>query len=95
MCSSNSTLMCSGLMNDSAMRERRRQRHQHIARHASMRGVHAHLAENLEPLPDDVREVVEDLRQVAAGLPLDQNGGHEEPHVDERHPLGEVRRARP
>ena len=71
-------------------RKRRRQGHQHVARHAPVRGVHPHLAENLEPLPDDVREVVEDLGEVAAGLALDQDGGDEEPHVDERHALAQV-----
>ena len=65
--------------------EERRQSQQHVAGHAAVRRVDAHLAENLEPLAHDVGEVVEDLREVAAGLALDEHGGREEPHVEERH----------
>ena len=70
--------------------QKRRQGQQHVAGHAPVRGVDAHLAENLEPLAHDVGEVVENLREVAAGLSLDEHGGREEPHVDERHPDGHV-----
>ena len=69
-------------MNDSATRERRRQRQQHVAGEAAVRRVHAHLPLDLEPLAHDVREVVENLRQVAAGLALNQHGGDEEPDVE-------------
>ena len=87
--------MCSGLMNDSAMHQERRQREQHVAGQPAVRGVDAHLAQDLEALADDVREVLEDLRQVAAGLALDQHGGREEPDVEQRHPHRQVGRARP
>ena len=83
--SSNRRFMCSGLMNDSATREKRRQRHQHVPGEPAVRGVHAHLPANLEALANDGGEVVEDLRQVAAGLALDEHGGREEPHVEQRH----------
>ena len=82
--------MCSGLMNDSATAERRRQRQQHVRREAAVRRVDAHLAQHLEPLADDVREVVENLRQVAAGVALDQHRGDEEADVEQRHPLGQL-----
>ena len=64
--------------------ERRRQRQQHVAGEAAVRRVHAHLPLDLEALAHDVREVVENLRQVAAGLALDQHRGDEEPHVEQR-----------
>ena len=69
-------------MNMSATRERRRQRQQHVAGEAAVRRVHADLPPNLEALAHDVREVVENLRQVAAGVALDQHGGDEEPDVE-------------
>ena len=95
MRSRNSRFMCSGLMNDERHCQDRRQRQQHVAGEAAVRRVHAHLPQNLEPLADDVREVVENLRQVAAGLALDQHGGDEEPDVEDRHALGQLRAARP
>ena len=70
--------------------EHRRQRQQHVAGEAAVRRVDPHLAQNLEALADDVREVLEDLRQVAAGLALDQDRGREEPHVEQRHAHGQV-----
>ena len=79
--------MCSGLMNESASAEKRRQRHQHVAGKPSVRGVHADLTANLEPLAHDVREVVEDFRKVAAGLALNEDRGREEAHVEQRHAL--------
>ena len=53
-------------------RQRRRQRQQHVAGEPAVRGVDAHLPQNLEALADHVRQVVEDLGQVAAGLALDR-----------------------
>ena len=82
--------MCSGLMNDSATRERRRQRQQHVAGEAPVRGVHADLPSNLETLADDVRQVVEDFGQVAAGVALDEDRRHEEPHVENRDARGHL-----
>ena len=46
-----------------------RQRHQHVAGEAAVRRVHAHLAEDLEPLAHDVREVVENLRRGCRRFP--------------------------
>ena len=43
-----------------------------------MSRVHADLPENLEPLPDDVRQIFENFGEVAASLPLNHDGGHEE-----------------
>src|SRR4029077_14915252 len=57
---------------------------------AAVRRVHADLAANLEPLADDMREVVEDFGEGAAGVTLDQHGGDEEADVEERHALGEL-----
>ena len=82
-------------MNTSAIAEERRQREQHVAGHPAVRRVDPHLAQDLEALAHDVREVLENLGQVAAGLALDQHGGREEPHVEERHRDRQVRRARP
>ena len=62
--------------------QHRRQRQQHVAGEPAVRRVDAHLAEDLEPLADDVREVLENLREVAAGLALDQHRGGEEPDVE-------------
>ncbi len=70
--------------------ERRRQRQQHVAGEAAVRRVHAHLALDLEALADDVREVVENLRQVAAGVALDQHRGDEEPHVEQAEALRQL-----
>ena len=88
--SRNSSFMCSGLMNDERDRQERRQRQQHVAGEAAVRGVHAHLPQDLEPLAHDVREVVENLRQVAAGLALNQHGGDEEPDVEHADALGQL-----
>ena len=54
-----------------------------------MRGDDAHLALHLEALADDVRQVAQDLGQVAAALALRQHRGHEEPGVEQRDALGE------
>ena len=75
--------MCSGLMNDSATASAAGSAQQHVAGEAAVRGVHAHLPANLEPLAHDVREVVENLGQVAAGVALDQHGGDEEADVEQ------------
>ena len=75
MRSRNSSCMCSGLMNDSAIARNSRQRQQHVAGQAAVRGVDPHLAQDLEALADDVGEVLENLGQVAAGLALDQHRG--------------------
>src|SRR4051812_15070967 len=55
--------------------EHRGQREQDVASQTAMRRVNTHLPENLESLPHDVRQVLEDLGQVAAGFALDQHRG--------------------
>ncbi len=70
--------------------QRGRQRHQHVARKAPVGRVDADLPQNLEALTHDVGEVVENLGEVAAGLTLNQDGGHEEFHVENRHALGHL-----
>ena len=45
---------------------------------------------NFEALADDIRQIVQDLRQVAAGLALQHNRGDEELYVDQGHALGEI-----
>ena len=77
-------------MNESATRQERRQRQQHVAGEAAVRRVDAHLPLDLEPLAHHVREVVENLRQVAAGVALNQDGGDEEPHVEDGDALGQL-----
>src|SRR6185503_499882 len=64
-------------------RERGRQRHQDIAGESAVRRVGADIPLNLEALADDVGEPVENLREVAAGVALDQDGGDEEPDVEQ------------
>ncbi len=67
-------------------------RHAHQQRHreASLGGIDAHLAQNLEPLADDIGEVVEDLGEVAAGLALEHDGSDEEFDVNQGHALGQI-----
>ena len=77
-------------MNDSAMHQHRRQRQQHVAGESAVRRVDADLAENLEPLAHHVRQVLENLGEVAAGLTLNQHRGREEPDVEQRHAEREV-----
>src|SRR5262245_38533932 len=71
-------------------REHGGQRQQHVAGEAPVRGMDPHLTQNLEALADDVGEVVEDLGQVAARVPLNQDGRHEEPHVEQPDPVREL-----
>ena len=59
-----------------------RQRQQHVAGESAVRRVHAHLPRESESLADDVRQVVENLRQVAAGLALDRHRRDEEADVE-------------
>ena len=82
--------MWSGLMNINAMQSTAGSAEQDVASHTAVRRVNPHLPENLEPLAHDVRQVLEDLGQVAAGFALDQHGGGEKTHIDDRHPLCEV-----
>src|SRR5437870_605663 len=59
-------------------------RHAHEQQHgeAALRGVDTHLAQDLEAFANDVRKVVENLGEVAAGLALQHHCSHEELHVD-------------
>src|SRR6478735_165253 len=70
--------------------EHRGQREQDVASHTAMRRINPHLPENLEALTHDVRQVLEDLGQVAARFALDQHGGSEKTHIDDRHPVCQV-----
>ena len=71
--------------------QERRQRQQHVSGEAAVRGVDAHLPLDLEALAHHVREVVENLRQVAAGIALNQHGGDEEADVEHADALRPVR----
>ena len=53
--------------------ESRGQRQQDVAREAAVRRVDADLSQNLEALTHHVREVVENLGEVAAGFTLDRH----------------------
>src|SRR6516164_10143547 len=55
-----------------------------------MRSVDAHLAKNLEALTHDMREVVQNLGEIAAGLALNRDGGHKEADVEQRDALGQL-----
>src|SRR5215831_13571405 len=50
-------------------------------RPAMLRSEHPCIAQNLEPLANDLGQPFEDLRQVAAGSSLDSDRGAEEPNV--------------
>src|SRR6476661_8487123 len=52
--------------------QHRRQREQDVAGEPAVRGVDPDLAQDLEALADDVSEVFQNLREVAARLPLNQ-----------------------
>ena len=55
-----------------------------------MRGGSLHLSLQLEALPNHVGQVGEDLREVAAGLALQQHCRHEKLQIEQRHALGQV-----
>src|SRR6516164_2353103 len=67
-----------------------RHAHQQGHRQAALCRVYANLALNLESLPDNVGEIVQNLGQVAAGLALQHHGGDEKLHVDQGHAVGEI-----
>src|SRR5947207_8343675 len=71
-------------------RQKRRQREQHPPGEATVRSVDPHLPPNLESLADDVREVVENLRKIAAGLSLNQDGSDEKADVEHLDAIGEL-----
>ncbi len=59
-----------------------------IPAHPSLGGVGPELAPDDEPRPDDRGQVVQHLGQVAADLPLDEDGGDQDPDVDQDDPVG-------
>ena len=71
-------------------RQRRRHRRQDPSGDPAVRRHHAHLPLHLEPLANDAREVVEDLRQIAARLALGEHRRREELRVENRHAFGQA-----
>ena len=65
-------------------RERRRDADQHEAGHPRVRRDDPDLSFDAEPIADDRRDVVEDLREIAAGLALNEHRRDEEPRVEQR-----------
>src|SRR5258708_18581243 len=67
-------------------------RHSHQKGHgeAALSGVDTNLTLNFEPLSNDVRKIVENLSQIAAGFALQHNRSDEELHIDKRNALGEI-----
>ncbi len=59
------------------------------ARHPPVSADGADAAAQLEPLPDHVREFVQNLGQIAARALLQQHRGNEEVHVQRRNALGQ------
>src|SRR5208282_2597170 len=57
---------------------------------ASLGGVDADLAQDLKAFANDVREVVKNLGEIAAGFALQHHRRHEELNVDQRNTVGEV-----
>src|SRR5436309_5415767 len=57
------------------------ERGQHQPGEAALRREHPHLAQELEPLPDGVADVVEHLGQIAAHLLRDHHAGREDGQV--------------
>src|SRR5579863_2134555 len=64
--------------------------HQQGHGQASLRCVDAHLTLNLETFTDDVGEVVENLRQIAARFALQHHRSHKELDVHQRHAIREI-----
>ena len=58
--------------------------HQQSHREASLRRIHSHLPVDLEALANHIRQVVQDLREVATRLALNHHSRHEEFYVDDR-----------
>ena len=70
--------------------QHRRQRQQHDAGQPAFAGERLDLAPNLEPLADQVADLVEDFGQVTTRLPLQDDGRGEELEVEVGNALGEV-----
>ena len=66
------------------------QAHQQHHGQTSLRGVHPHLAHDLETFANHIRKVIENFGQIAAGFALQHDRGDEEFHVHQRHALGQV-----
>src|SRR5438132_6832953 len=67
--------------------EQERQGDQHHAGKPAFRGQRLHLAQDAVAFADDVADLVQDLRQVATGLPLDRHRGDEEAQVEVGHAI--------
>ena len=84
-----STAMCYGSTDEQNEPDQGRQQPEHPAGNPAMGAHHPDLTLHLESLANDRREIVEHLRQVAAGFALGQHGGDEEPRIEQRHPVRE------
>src|SRR5208282_1476143 len=69
---------------------RGRQSHEQHHGEASLGGVNADLAQNLEAFADYIGQVVKNLGQIAAGFALQHHCRHEELEVDQRHTVGQI-----
>ncbi len=70
--------------------DRGRQGHEQDHGEASLGGVNADLAQDFKAFADDIREVVKNLGQIAAGFALQHHCRHEELDVDQRDAVGQV-----
>src|SRR5580658_1042571 len=68
----------------------RRHAHQKRHRESALGGVDAHLTLDLKALADDVRQIVENFSEVAAGFALQHDGSDEELYVDQGHAVREI-----
>src|SRR5262245_36480112 len=66
-----------------------RERRQNPAGDTPVRGDDTNLTFHAEAVTNDRRQIVEDLRQVAAGFALGEHGGHEEPGIENRDAIRE------
>ncbi len=67
--------------------QHQRQGHEDHAREPAFARQGLDLAQDAEAVADQLADLVEDFRQVAARLPLQDHGRDEEPQVEVGHPL--------
>ena len=67
-----------------------RQSHEQHHSESALSRVDADLAQDFEALADDVREVVEDLCEIAPSFALQHHGGHKKFHIDQRNAVSEI-----